>query len=189
MRRMLKKVEKKSSSARKMLGVFTLAMISVSLIASLRGLPTIAEYGLHLIFFLLAGVILFLIPTSLVSAELATGWPKKGGIYAWAKEAFGERWGFLAIWLQWSQNLVFYTTALAVTAAVIAYLFNPALADNKIFTLIIILIVYWGATLINTRGMKVSSLVSAIGVIAGLIIPGALLVVSAIVWLAMGNPS
>ena len=90
----------------KVLGVFSLAMINVSLICSLRGLPTMAVYGMSVIFFLAVAVIFFLIPTALVSAELATTWPKRGGIYVWVREAFGEKWGFIAVCLQWLQNLV-----------------------------------------------------------------------------------
>ncbi|MFC1617733.1 amino acid permease [Patescibacteria group bacterium] len=170
------------------LTVFALAMINVSLIASLRGLPTMAEYGLSIIFYLSIAIIAFLIPSALISAELATGWPKKGGVYAWVKEAFGERWGFLATWLQWSQNLIFYPTALAATAAMIAYIFMPSLASNKLYVLAIILIVYWGATLINMRGMKTSSRVSSFGVIAGILIPGILLIIMGIVWITMKQP-
>lgn len=177
------------SSKLKTLSVFALAMINVSLIASLRGLPLMAEYGLALVFFLTVAVIVFLIPTSLVSAELATGWPKRGGVYIWVREAMGERLGFLSIWLQWIQNIVFYPTALAATAATLAYLFHPSWAENKIFTLLVILIVYWGATFINFRGMKISSALSSIGVILGILIPGALIIIFTIVWLLLGNPS
>jgi putative glutamate/gamma-aminobutyrate antiporter len=171
------------------LGVFSLAMINVAIICSLRGLPMMAVYGPSIIFFLLVAVIVFLIPVSFVSAELATGWPKQGGIYAWVKQAFGEKWGFITICLQWLQNLVFYPTALAATAAVIAYLINPDLANNKIFTLAIIIVVYWGALLINSRGMKVSGAVSTIGTVLGIIVPGIILVILGLAWVLAGEKS
>jgi len=182
-------MSEKITKAGKVLGVFSLAMINVALICSLRGLPMMAEYGPSIIFFLLVAVLVFLIPVSFVSAELATGWPKKGGIYAWVREAFGEKWGFIAICLQWLQNLVFYPTALAATAAVIAYLINPALAENKFYTLAVIIIIYWGALFINFRGMKVSGLVTSIGTILGILLPGVVLVILGAVWLASGAPS
>lgn len=171
----------------KVLGVFTLAMINVSLICSLRGLPMMAEYGLSIIFFLLVSVIVFLVPTAFVSAELATAFPKKGGIYLWVKEAFGEKWGFATICLQWLQNLVFYPTALAATAAVIAYLFNPDLAENKWYTLLVIIVIYWSAIFINFRGMKVSGAISTIGTVLGIILPGAILLALALAWLSSGQ--
>ena len=46
------------------LGVFSLAMINIAIICSLRGLPMMAEYGPSIIFFLLVAVLVFLIPVS-----------------------------------------------------------------------------------------------------------------------------
>lgn len=172
---------------KKALGVFTLAMINVSLICSLRGLPMMAEYGLSIVFFLIVTVLVFLIPTALISAELATTFPKKGGIYVWVKEAFGEKWGFITICLQWLQNLVFYPTALAATAGVIAYLFNPALVQNAVYMFAVIIILYWSAIFINLRGMKFSGMVSSVGTVMGIILPGAILLILAIAWIISGQ--
>ncbi len=177
------------AAPQKVLGVFTLAMINVSLICSLRGLPMMSVYGFSIVFFLMIAVLFFLIPTALVSAELASTWPKRGGIYIWVREAFGEKWGFVAICLQWLQNIVFYPTALAATAAVIAYLFNPALANNPVYTLCIIIGVYWFANIVNMRGMKTSGMISAVGSICGIILPGAMLIILAIAWIVSGQPS
>ena len=182
------KIIKSLPKQTKVLGVFALAMINVSLICSLRGLPMMAVYGLSVIFFLVVAVVVFLIPTAFVSDELATTWPKRGGIYVWVKEAFGEKWGFIAICLQWLQNLVFYPTALAATAAVIAFLFNPALANNQVYTLSVIIILYWAAILINLRGMKLSGKVASYGTILGIILPGVVLLVLAIAWVLKGQP-
>ena len=131
-------VERKVSTKHK-LGVFILAMLTFSVIASLRGLPSMAEYGLSSTFYYLLVAIVFFIPVSLISAELATGWPKKGGIYLWVKEAFGQRWGFFAIWLQWIQNVVWYPTVLAFAAGALAFddhvehaLWEYALPQNEI---------------------------------------------------------
>lgn len=184
---MTKKI--KAFNNKRVLGIFTLAMINVSLILTLRGLPTMAEYGLSLVFYLLLAAIIFFIPTALVSAELATGWPKTGGIYVWVKEAFGPRWAFVAIWLQWIENVVWFPTALAATAATIAYIFKPAIANNKLYIIAVTLIIFWGATLLNFRGMKLSGRISSVGAILGVIFPGVLLVVLAVVWLALGNQS
>lgn len=176
------------ASAGKFLGVFTLAMINVSLICSLRGLPTMANYGLSLIFFLVVAVVFFLLPTAFVSAELASTFPDRGGIYHWVKMAYGEKWGFAAICLQWLQNLFFYTTALTALAAVLAYLFNPGLANNPLYTITVIIVVYWGAILINLKGMKVSGTLATYGTILGVILPGVVLIVLAIAWLIMREP-
>ena len=58
-----------------------LAMMTTSSVASLRAAPTMAVYGLACVFLYLLPAVVFLLPTSLVSAELASGW--EGGIYNW----------------------------------------------------------------------------------------------------------
>jgi hypothetical protein len=51
-----------------------LALMTVSSVASLRPAPTMAMYGLSAVFLYLLPAIVFLLPTALVSAELASGW-------------------------------------------------------------------------------------------------------------------
>ena len=68
-----------------------LVMITTGIITSIHGAPSMAEYGFSLIFIYLLVAIVFLLPSALISAELATGWPEDGGVYVWVKTAFGER--------------------------------------------------------------------------------------------------
>lgn len=171
------------------LSVFILAMMNVAVVMSLRGLPMMAKEGLSMVFYLLFASLLFLVPVSLVSAELATGWPKNGGVYVWVKEAFGSKLGFTAIWLQWIQNVIWYPTVLAFAAGALSYLFmNQSLATNKIFSVAVILIVYWGATLVNLRGMKSAGWLTTAGVIGGTLLPGIFIIVLGILWISGGNP-
>lgn len=170
------------------ISIFTLAMINVAAIVGLKNLPVLAEYGWGLILYFAIASLVFFIPTSLISAELATGWPKRGGVYIWVKEAFGEKWGFVAIWLQWIENVIWYPTILSFAAGTFAYMIDPALAQNKVYTLFVILISFWGFTLINFMGMKASGLISSVGVISGTIIPGALIIILGIGYLFGGDP-
>jgi len=177
------------SPKRHYLSVFVLAMMNVAVVMSLRGLPMMAKEGLPMIFFLLFASLLFLVPVSLVSAELATGWPEAGGVYRWVGEAFGSNWGFAAIWLQWIQNVIWYPTVLAFAAGALSYMFMDAsLASNKLFNVAVILVVYWGATFMNFRGMKTSGRLTTAGVLGGTIFPGVLIIALGIVWVLSGNP-
>ena len=67
----------------KKLGITTLVIMNIVAVVSLRGLPSEAEYGLSSIFYYIFAAIFFLIPVSLVAAELATGWSEKGGVFRW----------------------------------------------------------------------------------------------------------
>ncbi len=175
--------------AKRVVSVFVLAMFNVSLMASLRNLPLVSELGLSALFFFAVVGIGFLVPAALVSAELATGWPKSGGIYIWVREAFGDTWGFFAIWMQWVHNVTWFPAILAFVAATLAYIFNPDLASNKIFILCLVLVVFWGMTLFNYLGIKTSSLFSTVGVIAGTIIPGILIIFLGATWLGSDQTS
>lgn len=173
----------------KTLSVFTLVMINVIAIDNLRSLTAGAVYGFSLVFFYLLAALLFFIPTILVTAELATGWPNTGGVYIWVREAFGSRWGFLTIWLQWIYNVVWYPTIFAFIAGILAYLIYPPLVDNKYFMLGVILCAFWCTTLINCLGLRISSWVSVIGAITGTIIPMVFIAVLSFIWIHKGNPS
>ncbi|ADN37082.1 amino acid permease-associated region [Methanolacinia petrolearia DSM 11571] len=175
-------------SERQVLGLFTLSMIGVAAVLSLRNIPSVAEEGLGSIFYWILGAVIVFLPVAFVSAELATGWPQAGGLYIWVKEAFGDRWGFVTSWFYWIANVVWFPTILAFTAATIAYIFNPDLASNGFYTMSVILVVFWAFTIVNFFGMKVSGWVSTIGVILGTLIPGAILIIMGLWWVASGNP-
>ncbi|NGX47591.1 MAG: Glutamate/gamma-aminobutyrate antiporter [Chlamydiae bacterium] len=179
----------KQVKPKRVLSVFLLTMINVATIGSVKNWPVTAEYGLSSVFFFLLATLIFFIPTSLVSAELATGWPKTGGVYAWVKEAFGHRSGFLAAWLQWMQTIVWYPTALSFIAATIAYIFNPKLAQNNLYTFFTILIIFWAITLINFRGMRTSGWISSLGMILGTFLPGLVIILLGFIWYFSGQPT
>ena len=177
------------------LSVATLAIMNVTAVVSLRGLPAEAEYGLSSAFYYLFAAIVFLIPTALVAAELAAMFSdKQGGVFRWVGEAFGKRMGFLAIWLQWVESTIWYPTVLTFGAVSLAFIgmngtHDMALASNRLYTLIVVLAIYWIATFISLKGMSWVGKVSKIGGLVGTIIPAGLLVVLAIIYLASGGHS
>ena len=131
----------------------------------------------------------FLIPVAFVSAELATGWPPKGhgGIYIRVREALGERWGFVAIWMQWSENVIWFPTVLSFIGATIACIFMPSLAANKLYMLTTILFIYWAGTFANFHGIKTSTWISTPGVM-GTMVSTFLIIALGIAWLISDNP-
>lgn len=174
----------------KKISVWSLALMTVAAVCSLRGLPMMAKEGTQMLFFLGFSVIFFLLPASLVSAELGSAFSKqKGGVYTWIGTAFGSKWGFTAIWLQWIQNVVWYPTVLAFAAAAFAYFIRqPELANNGIFTGTITIVAYWSATLIALKGSNYANKVTTIGTILGTILPAILIAILGVVWLLTDNP-
>lgn len=167
----------------RILGTFALSMISVSAIIALRNLPTLAKNGFSVVFILALAALLFFIPLALCCAELASGWPKNGGIYAWVKEAFGEKSAALAIWLEWMESVVWLPAVLSFIGASIAYVIDPALSNDRYFMFFTMLIVLWSGTLFNFLGTKTSGWVSTFGIISGSIIPGIIIILLGCYWL------
>ncbi len=170
----------------KVLGVFALAMINVAAVLSIRNFPSMAEFGWSSIGWYLIGTILFLIPISLAGAELATGWPEGGGVYNWVKKAFGEKGGFIAIFCDWSNNLVWFPTVLAFIASTLAFAITPDLAKNPFYMLSVMMIVFWGTTAIAYFGAGITAKFSNVGVILGTVIPSVLIIFFGIWWVITG---
>ena len=174
---------------KKSLGMFTLSMISVAAVLSVRNYPGMAEEGWSMILWFFIGSFFFLLPLALVAAELASAWPQEGGVYAWVKEAFGIKTGFMSIWAVFIENIPWYPTVLSFMAVTIAYIFNPDIANNHIFVGSVMLGIWWGLTLLNFLGPNLVARFSSIGTILGSIIPSVVLIALGITWLVMGKPT
>lgn len=177
-------------SAKKKITTIAMAFMTAAAIISLRGLPMMAAEEMTMFFYIAFATIFFLIPAALISAELGSTFAKQeGGIYRWVGTAFGKKIGFVAIWLQWIQNVVWYPTVLAFAAAAIAYgIGKPELADNGIFTGLFIILFYWVATIIAFCGTKVLSKVTSFGFIIGTVFPGLIVILLGIIWLISKKP-
>ncbi|MBL1077558.1 amino acid permease [Nocardia sp. 2] len=177
----------KSATATTYISWITLALMTTSSVASLRAAPTMAVYGLACVFLYLLPALLFLLPTAFVAAELASGWT--GGVYKWVGEGISKRMGFLAVWCQFAMTIFYYPSLLAYVASTFAYIINPALAANGVYVAIVIITIYWMAVFVSSQGTKTVAGLSSMGLIIGTLIPGALLVILGLVFLAQGNAS
>ncbi|HVI19410.1 MAG TPA: amino acid permease [Gaiellales bacterium] len=166
----------------------TLAFMTTASVASLRSAPTMAVYGLTCVFLYIVPAIVFLLPQALIAAELASGWT--GGVYRWVSEGLSPRWGLLAVWCQFAMTIFYYPTLLGFVASTLAYVFNPDLADNGVYTGVVIVVVFWLGVFLSARGGTggIAKLASS-GLLIGTLIPGAILVVLGVIYLLQGNAS
>lgn len=172
----------------KTLGLFLLIMLIVGSIDSVRNLPATALFGSSLIFYFIFSAIVFLIPAGLVSAELSSTWTEQGGIYDWVRMAFGEKVALVAIWLQWINTLVWFPTILSFIAGAIAFLIDPHLAEHKGYLVTVILVIFWGLTFLNFKGVHSSAKFAGICGLIGMLLPMAILIGLGIIWMLQGKP-
>lgn len=176
-----------TSSHKKSLTAFMIAMINISAVCNIANLSIHAQNGFSAIFFLAIASLFFFLPVALISAELGSAWPQRGGVFIWVKEALGSKYGFLAIWLQWAENIFWYPTSLSFVAATFAYIFSPSLAENKFYITFSVLILFWSLTIINFLGIRISGLISSICASVGALFPGFLIIILGTIWLFFGN--
>ena len=180
------------STAAGTLTMGAMAVMIITSILSMRGLPSEAKYGVQSIFFYSFAAVVFLLPFSLVCAELASTYTRSGGLYRWVSEAFGPRWGWTAMFLEWQTIVIWFPTVLMFGAASLAYIFWPesfdaALASNKFYTLVVAMLIYWAATFNAFRGQRSANVLSTYGGMVGTIIPGVILIVLGILYVCMGK--
>ena len=186
---MAKREPVKGSAAVFKIGLMAFVLITLSSLMSIRNFPTMGLVHWQLILFGILALVMYLVPASLVSAELATGWPQTGGVYVWVREAFGKRWGFVAVWLQWFQMTIGFIGILTFIAVTLSYVVNPGLANSKIYQFGIIVVVWWGMTILNFRGLKTYAWINSLFVSIGVLVPAALLIGGGLWWVLSGHTS
>jgi amino acid transporter len=83
-----------------------LALLTVGSVGNLGSAPPLAVLGLASVFLYVLPALVFLVPVSLVAAELASGW--SGGVYNWVSQGISAPMGLLAVWCQFAQTIFFY---------------------------------------------------------------------------------
>lgn len=175
-------------SENKVLGVSDIVLMNIVAILSIRQIPNVAPYGASsVLLWILAALGLF-VPLAMVCGELSTGWPKEGGIFVWVREAYGPRIGWQCAFLFICCCVLFFPMMLQFMMTTIAFCFNAGLANSKAFIGITSIIVFWILTLLNIYGMEWTKKINNFGALFGVIVPGVVLILLAVYWLASGHP-
>ena len=97
------------------------------------------------------------IPVSLVSAELTTAMPVQGGFYRWTRAAFGDFWGFLAGWWNWSASFLLGGSYAVLFADYLTFYF-PQITGWKhwLISFALIALITW----VNVRGIQMVGKIS-----------------------------
>jgi amino acid transporter len=116
----------------------------------LEDMITTSGPGMTLIY-LLVIPFFWCIPVSLVSAELTTAMPVEGGFYRWVRAGFGDLWGFLAGWWNWSASFLLGSVYAVQFADYLAFYF-PELTGWRHWVVSLAMVAV--ITYINVRGIQ-----------------------------------
>ena len=162
-------------------------MMTVGSVGYLGSAPAMSVFGLASVFLYILPAFVFLVPVSLVAAELASGW--EGGVYNWVRCGISRPSGLLAVWCQFSQTIFYYPALLAYVGSTLAYAIDRHLASNGTYTAAVIIVLFWLGVLVSSRGVALVCKLASGGTLVGTLIPGAILAVLGIVYLIQGNHS
>jgi hypothetical protein len=103
-------------------------MMTVGSVGYLGSAPAMSVFGLASVFLYVLPAFVFLLPVSLVAAELASGW--QGGVYNWVRQGISPPMGLLAVWCQFAQTIFYYPALLAYVGSTLAYVIDESLAST-----------------------------------------------------------
>jgi len=148
----------------------------------LEGEVAAAGPGMALIYDLVLPLF-WCIPISLAAAELTTAMPVEGGFYRWTRAAFGDFWGFLAGWWNWTAAFLLCSAYAVLFADYLGFYFPQVTGwrHTLVAVAVIAVIAY-----VNVRGIQVVGLVATILEIFVLLPVVVLCVVG--LWKARYNP-
>lgn len=116
----------------------------------LEDMVTTSGPGITLLYLLILPFF-WCIPVSLVSAELTTAMPVEGGFYRWTRAAFGDFWGFLAGWWNWSASFLLGSAyAVLFTDYLVYYFPKMTWWEHYLVSVTVIALLTW----VNVRGIQ-----------------------------------
>ncbi|MGD0366399.1 MAG: APC family permease [Acidobacteriaceae bacterium] len=132
-----------------------------------------------------AAMLLFYVPMAASVICLNRRMPLEGGLYVWAREAFGDLGGFLTAWNLWVYGIAVTATILYAIPTELSYLIGPAAAwlpESRIASLAIVTVLIAAITFAALRGLELGKWIHNVGGIAMLIVFAALILLPLWAW-------
>jgi amino acid transporter len=178
------------SQLRKTMGFWDVLLFNIATVLGPRWIAAAGHNGTSSISLWVLAAVFFFVPGALVINELSSRFPEEGGLYVWAREAFGPFHGFVAGWTYWIYTIFYFPGLLLASASMSAYILGGrgvALADSRAYLI-------WGslallaiAVLLNLIGLNIGKWLQNAGGV-GTYLPLLMLVgVAALVWMHQGS--
>lgn len=150
---------------RRELGIGDLILAQILIVIVPEFFGTAVKAGSSHVVLWLVAIILFFIPHALVVAHLNRLMPLEGGLYEWARLAFGDRVGFLVAWNMWLNTTAQVSQIALVTTTYISYAFPQVewIASDRRVLVITSIVLIALMMLVARLGLSVGKWVSNAG--------------------------
>jgi len=165
---------------KRVLGLADIVSINIVGVIGLRWITRGARVGAPSVTLWILAWLVFFLPLAAAVSELSSRYPEQGGIYVWARKAFGPLHGFICGWCVWVNNLFYFPSLLlfaAANAAAMLGAHGAGLAESRWYSVLFVLICLWGTTLMNIRGFGAGRWLQQSGSFASWA-PGAILILA-----------
>jgi glutamate:GABA antiporter len=143
---------------RKTMGFWDVLLFNIATVLGPRWIAAAGHNGTSSISLWVIAALFFFIPGAFVINELSSRFPDEGGLYVWAKEAFGDFHGFVAGWTYWIYTVFYFPGLLLASASMSAYVLGEKGAwysQDRTFLLIVSLVLLLVAVLLNIIGLNI----------------------------------
>jgi amino acid transporter len=175
---------------RKEMGFWDVLFFNIATVLGPRWIAAAAHNGTPSISLWVLAAVFFFVPSAMVINELSSRFPEEGGLYVWAKEAFGDFHGFVAGWTYWVYTIFYFPGLLLASAAMSGYLAGSggaALAQDRTFLLVGSFVLLFVAVILNIIGLNVGKWLQNAGGVSTYIPLMILVLIGATLWLQHGS--
>jgi amino acid transporter len=171
------------SQLRKTMGFWDVLLFNIATVLGPRWIAAAGHNGTSSISLWVLAAVFFFVPGAFVINELSSRFPEEGGLYTWAREAFGPFHGFIAGWTYWIYTVFYFPGLLLASASMSAYILGGggvALAQNRSFLIWFSLGLLLVAVVLNIIGLNIGKWLQNAGGV-GTYLPLLILAVVAVV--------
>jgi amino acid transporter len=172
------------------MGFWDVLLFNIATVLGPRWIAAAAHNGTSSISLWMLAAVLFFVPSAMVINELSSRFPEEGGLYVWAKEAFGDFHGFVAGWTYWMYTIFYFPSLLMASAAMSGYVIGSggtSLAQDRTFLLIGSFVLLLVAVVLNIIGLNVGKWLQNAGGVATYLPLLMLVGVAAVLWFQHGS--
>jgi glutamate:GABA antiporter len=147
-----------TSQLRKTMGFWDVLLFNIATVLGPRWIAAAGHNGTSSISLWVLAAVFFFVPGALVINELSSRFPEEGGLYAWARDAFGPFHGFIAGWTYWIYTVFYFPGLLLASASMSAYIMGArgaALSQDRAFQIWFSLGLLLIAVVLNIIGLNI----------------------------------